>query len=628
MLIRENNPMVLGLVLIVLPGTRAAAEVPAPEQTPAQVIVSGRSSTLKDVTIVPAGDQIPKTFSGKRVKNTPGFSWWVSRHYALKTDYPEKKARAYLTLLELAYPHYVELFGREPAGIKDMRMTVVYASSLDQLKKAFASDGLPQTLHGGGITYEGYNCAYQYPSGTLQYHQRYILLHECTHLYQMCQNGNVFSTPSWYFEGIADSFGHHVYDPSKNQLTVNVLDKATTIDYFDLALALQRRQPISIEEVHKKGAAPRETAFLIIHYFNDDPDRAQKFRIWRDHIFRQKSREESARVLQELFGPWAKLEADFQKWVEARQNTFHYARWGWEQDGNTLWSYGFAGNGEYSQTDVNLIPKQKPAYDPLRMDYPYEEPPPLLGPIARGVAEPSVGCILDFSRNPRHGRVGLGLGVVHGPDPQPGLVKLVIVDENRLLMDGTALGLERKSLPLPDDLRSACAAGKHRIGMTVKIGQSALAVTLRARDPKSAETATFEATLPLAAETRDRLLSRPLAVLARDGYHGVTTFFDDRRQPEPDLLTPAPANRWRNPGDARLFALYKAAWILGAKAPESLRTLKSALLSAVDKGPDAQKEALVTFDKQLSQVLKDVRACGVEATVVEQVRAELERFAP
>lgn len=96
----------------------AAAEVPPPQETPAKIIVSGRTSTAKDITIVAVGQEVPWTFSGSRVGNTTGFSWYVSQHYAFKTDYPEERARYYLELLELAYPHYVDIFGREPEGIE------------------------------------------------------------------------------------------------------------------------------------------------------------------------------------------------------------------------------------------------------------------------------------------------------------------------------------------------------------------------------------------------------------------------------------------------------------------------------------------------------------------------------
>ncbi len=129
----------------------------------AEIIVSGRTTTAVKIDTAGVGQEIPRTFSGDKVKNTPGFAWWVSKHWALKTDYPEEKARFYLTLLEQAYPHYVELFGREIPGLADRRMTVCYASSADRLREALASDGLAWDFGGGGITFESqFRCATQW----------------------------------------------------------------------------------------------------------------------------------------------------------------------------------------------------------------------------------------------------------------------------------------------------------------------------------------------------------------------------------------------------------------------------------------------------------------------------------
>ena len=63
------------------------------------------------------------------------------------------------------------------------------------------------------------------------------------------------------------------------------------------------------------------------------------------------------------------------------------------------------------------------------------------------------------------------------------------------------------------------------------------------------------ASLALTPEARARLLAQPVALLARDGYHGLTPFCDDARRSDPDLSVPAPANRWRNPGD-RLCSVF------------------------------------------------------------------------
>src|SRR5947209_3484767 len=108
------------LFFICIHFTRAEsfAVVPSPNQQIVDVIVSGRTSTLRRVDVAAIGQQIPETFSGKSVGNTSGFSWYVSRHYALKTNYDAAKSKFYLQLLEMAYPHYVALFGREPPGIE------------------------------------------------------------------------------------------------------------------------------------------------------------------------------------------------------------------------------------------------------------------------------------------------------------------------------------------------------------------------------------------------------------------------------------------------------------------------------------------------------------------------------
>jgi len=702
---------------------RALADeaVPPPARTPARVIVSGRTSTAKEVKIVAVGQHIPRTYSGRELSNAPGFSWYVSEHYALKTDYEEKKARFYLTLLELAYPHYVELFGAEPPGIHDRRMAVVYASSEKKWHVAMKSDGIDWRGGGGGVTILRNRVAYVYPSGTLNYHQRYILLHECAHAFQMCLTGTTYTTPGWYREGIADSIGSHVYDTSRQQLTVHVLDKATTNNHFDQGLRSYAKEPLPLQEIHAKGGGGRGLGFLIVHYFNDEPDRAQRFRIWRDEMFRlapqgQAVRETSSRLLEQLFGPWSQLNASFEKWIEARQNTFHYAEWGWEQEGNTLWSYGFAPDGKLSRTDAYLIPNEKPTYDPLRMDYPAEEMPPIVGPVERGVAEPSVGAVVDFSRHPDRGRAGIGLGLVADAAPKPHGLKIVIersgeltmdgVDfgikkkvvqlpdelrnalkaagrrfemtttitrkalevalrvgdpktrkpaefkaalpineqqrqrllagakpslnclkllverSKKLTVDGADLGIKKKAVPIPDEFRQAMRAGGQRIGMTVKIASKALEVALRAGDPNT-KPVEVRASVPISEQQRERLLSKPLTILARDGWHGVTPFFDDRRRLEPDLSVPAPPNRWRNPGDKPLAALYKACWRLGKHAPASLTALRQEMLAAVTQGPDVQKQALADFHSKAVAICQAVRECGAEREAIGPSLADL-----
>ena len=533
-------------------------------------------------------------------------------------------------------------------------MAVCCASSAQRLGDALKTDGLSWDFGGGGITFEGHCCAYTYPSGTLQYHQRYILLHECTHLYQMLLTGTVYDTPTWYYEGAADALASHVYDAARQRLTVGVLDKPTTHDYFDEGVAELARTPLSAEAIHD-GAGSRGANYLFVHFLNDDPDRAQKFRLWREAMPRRASRDRclaaSSRLMQELFGPWSRINEDFRAWLGSVRHAFHYAEWGWEQDSDTLWSYGFAKNGRLSETDVLLPPGEKPAGSPLRMDYPLGPASSLVGPVARGTAEPTVGCLVNFSQSPATGRAGLGLGVVastSGPSaepkpeatvtksggvtvislapprpagPAPGYLAVLINEERELVMDGTALGAGYRSAALPKALHDA-AATSHQLGLTVQIGKGTLEITVRVRDATTAETVAWRASWPLTAEVRERLLAQPMAVLSRDGRHGVTPYFDDGRRREIDLMIAAPPNRWRNPGDRQLAALYRAAWRLKEKTPGSLVDLKASMLAAVGD-VDRQNAALADFNRQVGRILKDVEACGAPADAVREVLVDL-----
>ena len=747
----------------------ASADVPPPLETPARVTVSGRTSTVRDIAVVKVDEQIPETFSGRHVKNTPGFTWYVSQHFALKTDYPGPRARHYLTLLELAYPHYVELFGREPAGIASKRMTVVCASSRQRLKDAMASDGMSWNAPhgGGGITYEGRNVAYQADEGAFQYFKRYVLLHEATHLFQICLSGALHTTPGWWFEGVADSLSHHVYEEAEKRLTVHVIDKMTNINYYDGGIAEFRKDGITVQTA-RKGQGGRGASFMLVTYLSTDAGLAQKMRIWRDELLRLGLRgherdQASDRLFLGLFGSWDRISAGLKAWAEQRRNTFHYVDWGWEQDGNTLWSYGFPLVGEFAQTDLLMPPGERPEYDPLRMDYPARPMPPIVGPVERGAEEPAVGCVVDFSRCPNRGLAGIGLGVVYaralpfadgflfrdeagetkglevaayrlgkvsgngqkseevrngellgrgtaagialrengsapvGPDGvrenyvaewrgwlriaepgvhwfatasddgswmwidgeevvsnggyhgvvvkvgakkleagmhrlrvrhlqggggagmiagtvpeherQPGFLKLLVEKSRNLILDGTDLGMEEKSIPLPQELRQAMAEGGHRIGITARIASTELRVTLRARGKGARDPSEFNATVPLTPQVRQRLMDRPATLLARDGWHGLTPFFDDCRRLEPDLSVPAPPNRWRNPADQQLFGLTKALWILGDHAPMSLRQLWDALVASAPGEPAVQRAALNSFNERVVGLIREVRSC-------------------
>ncbi|MFH0945019.1 MAG: hypothetical protein V2A76_07460 [Planctomycetota bacterium] len=128
----------------------AGAAVPPPSETPVDIVVSGRTSTLLGITIVNVGQEVPRTYAGDQIKSVPGTTWYVSRHYALRSEMSESESREYLTLSELAYPHLVWVIGKEPPDIDTTRIALSYSKSLERLKEASDIDLGGVGWRGGG----------------------------------------------------------------------------------------------------------------------------------------------------------------------------------------------------------------------------------------------------------------------------------------------------------------------------------------------------------------------------------------------------------------------------------------------------------------------------------------------
>jgi hypothetical protein len=170
------------------------------------------------------------------------------------------------------------------------------------------------------------------------------------------------------------------------------------------------------------------------------------------------------------------LDADFTRWATARRATFHSVEWGWEQDGDTLQSYGWPNKGTYSQIDLQITLRDKPSFDPMVLDYPGTAPDtPLVGPVERGVAEPAIGCLISWRRTPGAGQAGLALGV-----EDRNYLKILVDAGKTLIVDGTDLGANRSVEELPAPLAKAIATDGHQVGLTVRIEKDALVVTVRA----------------------------------------------------------------------------------------------------------------------------------------------------
>ena len=576
--------------------------IPRPTEMAADVFVSGNTSIAKNVEIVAIGDRIPETYSPARIRNTPGFTWYVSRNYALKTDFPEKTARELLLLLELAFPHYVALMGRELHELRYKRMGCIYGATMESLERAMMSDDM-NVFGGGGITQEGFYCTYQRPSNP--YHSRYILIHECVHLYQYCLAGTTTNTTGAFIEGVADRLSSHVFDAARKQLTVNVLDRAPVHNFMEYGLNyLKEHSRLSFKKCHM--GSDRGVNVLEMAYLQHTPEYAQKWRVYRDEMFRLavpgNKKDVSEKLLLGLYGSWSKLNSGFRRWARSLgQSTFHMADWGFDQDGDALISFGTPRQRKnaYSQMDINLAPGRPPKPDWHHCDYPAEPVSPLVGPVRRGVRNPSVGCLVDLSPASGKGQAGLALGrdeFVH--------VALVVEDGKHLLIYGPGLGVRRTRVRIPSNMQESIRKHGWRVGLTATIGDRSLSVLLRAGSKPMRE---FTASIPISKRLRRRLMTKPMAILGVGGRHHITPFVDDGRLMPGIPLSPAPANRWSYAADAELYRAYKACWRLGGRAPASLRSLRDRMLRSVGKPEPASSRLIAEFRAALPGAAKRIR---------------------
>ncbi len=314
---------------------------PPPESQRAEVEVSGNVSRLVPPLDVALARRVPPEglSCGDFVRETAGFSWYCSRHYAVKSDLPDAEAAGMLELLELAWPHLSALFGGEPLGGR-ARMALVAASSRRALKRAMMDDSMfAFTL--GGVTQEGFGCSYLY-AGT-PYQTRYIVLHEATHLFQYCLTGNTRDSWGFFLEGVPDFLSSHVYDPAAHTLAVNVLDRAPIHNHLADGLAEWRGagRP-SFSAIYADPSPSRGLSVLMTAFLQSTPDFAGR---WRRLCHRYAARDvpggASGRrafdiLIGEIYGGAESLDAAWAAWAGGLSPSYSLARREFDQEGGSF----------------------------------------------------------------------------------------------------------------------------------------------------------------------------------------------------------------------------------------------------------------------------------------------------
>ncbi len=584
------------LIVACLVSSALGAEVPPPSATPAEIIVNGTTSTAKDIVVVDVGQNVPDTYSAPDFRPTAGFKFYVSEHYALKTDMGDDWARHVLELSELALPHMIELTGLTPPD-PTKRMAIIYGQSRETMNRAMQSDiGTQWHGPGGGITLYNNYAAYNYPSGALTYHKRALLIHENLHLLQ-----GVVTKHSMGGENTTYAFEQHVYNDDEKQLTVLVFDKAPINNWTDTGLAELQNAFVSISDFFRHRFGSGDGAQVFLHFFLSDPDRWMRWRLVRDAMYNHEPILETAEKAFDL----DQLNDEWEAWLAKRRNTFRHVDWGWEQNGNVIWAYGFPWDGNYwSQMDLRHAPDEQVEYDPLRMDYPAEPMPPIVGPVERGVPEPSIGYVVSGVGGGCWGGFGLG---VEGRS----MCQVVLSNNQLLVIDGRSFGIARKEVALTPEVNAAAANDSGRYGVTIQIKRNELEVTVRAGTADGMKE--MKTAVPIDAAQRERLLSKHMAMIGRHGYPRITPWIDDARRLPPDLTQPGPPNRWRFPALDQVYGLYKAEHRLGSATPQSLSQLRAQMVAAVDKAPDVQSRAIREYNNGLAAVIQDVQKAGIDA---------------
>ena len=317
------------------PPTRMAAEVNA-EDDSTTLDAFDNISSLKAADIVKVtGPKAPLTYSGDLVGPYPGFSWFVSRHYAILSDMDDDSVRDALVLMELAWPHYVRTFQWRPPASETHRQAIVLASSRSVLEDCLLHDSIHVRLL-GGLTLEGFGCAYLYAGAP--YQTRYILLHEGTHLYQYSLSGDTRGCYGFLLEGIADFLSSHIYDPGSRILNVNVLDRAPIHNHLADGLTDWRKlgkpsfSPLLDDPSPSRGLSVLMTAFL-----QRDKETTAKWHLFCERIVRDMALKDAKHTtlaaFRAIYGEPKSLDVSFAKWMSALKPTFNLVDRDFDQSG-------------------------------------------------------------------------------------------------------------------------------------------------------------------------------------------------------------------------------------------------------------------------------------------------------
>ncbi len=601
-------------------------KIPTTHETRADLIVSGRTSTVRINRAADVDQLIPPTFADPSIKNTPGMSWFVSQHFALKTDLSIARVYPILDLLELAYPHLLWTTGRPPKDIKTKRIPIVIAKTKANYLAAVKSDLNVVPPQGASRFVSRKNLtAYLHVHQLGPYALRHLLLEAACELHSLIVFGPIVDHHPALLHGPASAIASHVYDPGFKRLTVNVIDKPTTPNPWLKGVRKLKSKRLNASDILLQNLGDADIWTVFTHFFWTDVQREYQWRLFRDNAYKIKDNSPDARqkLAKRIFGKPDHLNKSFETWLDQTPTSFGLTHGSWDQRGQWIQFTPATTQPKdpkkkhpaHLHLNMTLDGKTPSLRNPLAwMDYPSRKQSSLVDPIRVGWTRGVIGCLIDFAQAKRKGQVGVGLGFHNDKY----LSILVDREKLRLNIEASTIGLPSKSYRIPRSFTLALKESRNRLGMTVRIEEDDIHILLRAGKKRVRE---LKFNHPIQPNVHRRLKSQPFLYLAEGALISLIPYVNEKPKRNDNLFVSRPVGRWRFAGHDQLYALYRAQFHLGENAPQSLTELVQFMTKAASSKPDQQKIAIRRFNSQIQSIVADVRKLDNHADAANALSA-------
>jgi hypothetical protein len=262
-----------------------------------------------------------KLDSGKPVALPSGAEWGVYRtlHYRLFTKLNKAKSLKFANMAEQAYSAFEAHFGFAPSGIMEGDVF----DDLTSFEHFAVGVGManPGKLYSHGF-FDSDTKKIYFPYIDDDYTTVVILIHELCHQFEVL-SGKWGAVPTWFFEGIACSFGHHKWNGEKLVPKRLMIRKNFNLYYFQQIVRTKTQWPLKAVLTGSPGSKIDPTFYhhawgltwFLMH--GEKGGYAAKFEAYQDLIHSKESRgKDPVALFEEHFGPLDEVEKDFLAYIK------------------------------------------------------------------------------------------------------------------------------------------------------------------------------------------------------------------------------------------------------------------------------------------------------------------------